>query len=370
MLKKIAGILASLTMAVGLATTPTFTASAAASISVDLPADGVADGATAPIPVTVSGVTFAQLRVDVEASNGTVEINYSSASIEVTPGFGNTDSGSAISGESISFSAARADAVSLLASHLTFTSTETGGVSVRPELTIKISEYGVIVNRGNGHTYVYSGTFADAYKELSWQDAQAHAATTSRLGHVGYLTNITSDAENTFIKNESGIENVWIGATDDPTEVAAINLAKGLPVYTPVSGDSQTNGHMVWGAGSEKGQVISNGLVNAMQAANGSYENWATGEPNNASGSEGCGVTNWQDVNGEWNDLDCSRTEFYMVEYDTSLSQAPVPLTYDSTDALANTGGDMRDYFPAVSAAFALILLGAYSTRKVASLRK
>jgi hypothetical protein len=342
MTKKLFSLVATMLIAVGLAGAPALSANAAASISAVLPSGGVADGATATVPVTVSGVTFASVRVDITAANGTVAVDYSSVgSAVVTPGYDTTDDGSKFAGTDISFSANKADAAVLLASHLTFTSTQTGGTNVKPEISITISEFGVIVNKGTGHTYVYSGTFDADHKELSWAAAQAYAASTTRLGHNGYLVNIGTSDENDFIKTKSGIQNVWIGATDDPTEVASINTSKSLPAYVPVTADSQTDGHMIWGGGSEAGQIISNGLDTAMAAYNGSYQSWSEGEPNNYHAGEGCGVTNWGAMNGLWNDLPCTSAYFYMVEYDTTIDQAPLALTYDSANALANTGGDL-----------------------------
>ena len=365
MTKKLFSLVATMLIAVGLAGAPAISANAAASISAVLPAGGVADGATANIPVTVSGVTFAKVRVEVSSTNGTVTVDYTSVgSAVVTPGYDSTDSGSAFSDTSISFSADKVDAVALLANHLTFTSTQTGGTNVKPEISITISEFGVIVNKGTGHTYVYSGTFDGDHQELSWADAQAYAATTSRHGHNGYLVNIGNVDENDFIKNKSGIQNVWIGATDDPTQVASINTAKGLPTYTPTTADSQTDGHMIWGGGSEAGTVISNGLDSDMTAYNSGYQGWAEGEPNNSSGGEGCGVTNWNDVNGEWNDLPCTDEYFYMVEYDTTLAQAPVELNYDSTETLANTGGDLGGLMTLGAFGLALVAAGSVISRR------
>lgn len=364
MTKKLLSLVATMLIAVGLAGAPALSASASASISAVLPAGGVADGATAAIPVTVSGVTFASVRVDVKSTNGTVAINYSSASsAQVTPGFDSTDDGTSFSGDAISFSSSKADAVALLANHLEFTSTQTGGTKVKPEIVITVSEFGVITNKTTGHTYVYSGTFDADHQELSWADAQAYAATTSRHGHAGYLVNIGTDAENAFVRDESGIENVWIGATDDPTQVASINTAKGLPTYTATTSTSQTDGHMIWGGGSEAGQVISDGLETPVTAS-GSYASWASNEPNNWHGIEGCGVTNWGDMNGLWNDLDCSGTNFYMVEYDTTLAQAPVELNYNSADALAATGGSLENLASLAFLGAALVAGGTFVSRR------
>ena len=356
-MKRISTVLTAILVALVFAGGVSTSASAAARISVALPS--VAGGETANIPVTITGVTYPTVRVVIEATNGTLSLDYSTSSVIVTPGYGDTDSGSQLDGAELSFSAALADVTSLLADHLTFTSTEAAGSTYVPALTIRISEYGVIVDPTSGHTYVYSGILADNVQELSWFDAQAHAATTSRSGNIGYLANINSSAENVFIATKSGIQNVWIGATADPTTVAAINTSLSLPTYVPTTATSQTDGHYLWGAGSEKGQNFSNGLEDSVVTVAGKYSNWAEGEPNNSSGTEGCGVTNWQSTNGFWNDLDCERTEFYMIEYNTSIEDAPVALTYDSTtDELANTGLDSNSSLWVAFAGLTLIMSG------------
>lgn len=364
-MKKIFSAITAIFIAIVFAGGVSTSASAAARISVALPS--VAGGETASIPVSVSGVSYPTVRVVIGATNGTVKLDYTSNSVTVTPGYSDTDSGSELEGTEISFSAGIDEATALLAEYLTFTSTDPVGSSYKPELTIRLSEYGVIVDPTSGHTYVYSGILADAYKELSWFDAQAHAATTSRSGHTGYLTNITSTSENEFIANKSGIENVWIGATADPETVAAVNTALSLPTYVPTTATSQTDGHYIWGAGTEKGENFSNGLNNSVVTVAGKYSNWAEGEPNNAASNEGCGVTNWQSTDGFWNDLDCERTEFYMIEYNTSLEDAPVALTYDSaTDELANTGMDLASSLWVAFAGLGMIFAGLF-VRKVAA---
>lgn len=365
MLKKVLSLLGAVFLAVGLSAVSPIGANAAAQITAALPAGGVADGATVNIPITFTGVTFPTVRVHITATNGTLTADYSSvSSAVVTPGFESTDSGTAFSAAEISFSASKADAATILAHHFSFTSTGTAGTSIKPEFAISVSEFGVSVDPGTGHTYVYSGILDDAYKQLAWDAAEAHAETTSRAGHAGYLTVITTTSENDFIKNKSGVQNVWIGATDDPTQVAAINVAKGLPAYVPTSATSQTDGHMVWAGGTEKGNVISDGLLTPTAPVNG-YQNWSTNEPNNWHGIEGCGVTNWGSTNGLWNDLTCSNTNYYMIEYDTSLSDAPVAVTYDSAnDVLPVTGGDLSQLLQLAAAGLVLVLAGAAMQRK------
>jgi hypothetical protein len=185
-------------------------------------------------------------------------------------------------------------------------------------------------------------------------------------GKSGYLVNITSEAENTFVANKSGADNVWIGATANLTYVNEALTAASKPT---ISGDPQGSGFYYWYGGSEGGTQFSTGLDSARVPVAGLYNAWAEGEPNNWPGTgEACGVTNWQGVKGSWNDLDCTRTEASLVEFDTSPSDFETAvitfdnITGDDVDAvpaeveeeLAATGYDAGILF-----ALALVLLAA-----------
>ncbi|MFM8927869.1 MAG: hypothetical protein ACKOFA_06745, partial [Rhodoluna sp.] len=72
------------------------------------------------------------------------------------------------------------------------------------------------------------------------------------------------------------------------------------------------------------------------------FNGWAPGEPNNWDGTEGCAVTNWDGVPGKWNDLNCTDSNSYIVEFSTTQDQfAAAVVTFD------NITGDDKDAFPA-----------------------
>jgi hypothetical protein len=191
----------------------------------------------------------------------------------------------------------------------------------------------------------------------------ASCQTAESLGstHARYLVAITSDAENQFVATKTDAENVWIGTTSDEATLAALNPAITGHVH---------NCEYYWADGSAAGQPTTSGCVSPA-AVNGSYNAWATGEPNNYGTTEACGVDNWQGSRGSWNDLDCDTDAAagYLVEFDTSASdfegKALVfnDLTGQGVDAvpaaapaLATTGGSL---FPAIELGAIVSIAGA-----------
>ncbi|XP_025098746.1 perlucin-like protein [Pomacea canaliculata] len=90
---------------------------------------------------------------------------------------------------------------------------------------------------------------------LTWVDA---ASLCRALG--GYLTEITSAAENNFVRNLIGRNSAWMGINDILRNGRWVLTSSGRPLP---------------------------------------YANWARGEPNNHGGSETCGQ---MFPNGRWND--------------------------------------------------------------------
>ncbi|AFZ24645.1 Lectin C-type domain protein [Cylindrospermum stagnale PCC 7417] len=109
-----------------------------------------------------------------------------------------------------------------------------------------------ITNPSNGHEYFL--TTAD-----SWTGAQSQAVVAG-----GNLVTINDAAENNWLINTfGGVDRFWIGFTDVAQE-GTFKWINGQPV---------------------------------------TYTNWATGEPNNFSGSENFTIINWT-APGDWNDGD------------------------------------------------------------------
>ena len=135
----------------------------------------------------------------------------------------------------------------------------------------------MVYNPANGHYYERVDT------KLTFDAAQADAATRTYMGFHGYLVSITSKAENDFLINNLGgdlIRNTWIGAFQPP---GSVEPAGG---FQWVSGEA-------W-----------------------NYTRWYTGEPNNANNNENVlSFVGQPYALGFWNDCPDSDLRGYIVEY-------------------------------------------------------
>jgi hypothetical protein len=303
---------------------------AASKVSVDLPNEPVAGGETVSVPMLLTGFTFDKLSVTLVVDEGTLTVTDTDSALTLSPGY--TDLANQIE---ISFNGDAAAVVSVMESGISWTAPGDAATTTALSIRAQVGEYevGTTYDPATGHSYKYVTT------ELSWSDAMAAAKLMTYKGKPGYLTNITSAAENTFVANKSGADNVWIGATADLVNVNAALTAASKPTITV---DPQVTGEYYWAGGSEGGTQFSTGL-GTPAAVGGLYNAWAANEPNNWPGTgEGCGVTNWQGVKGSWNDLDCTRTEASLVEFDTTPGDFETAVvTFD------NITGDDTDAVPA-----------------------
>ncbi|MEY4396862.1 MAG: hypothetical protein RLZZ40_618, partial [Actinomycetota bacterium] len=158
-------------------------------------------------------------------------------------------------------------------------------------------------NTGHYYEYVASGK--------SWTAAKADAASRTLFGLTGYLAHITNRAENDFVASETGASNIWIGATDAAVEGqwrwsgATITGESDFVFGTYSNSNGTTNS-------ATPSSTASGWGVNSWYS--GRYAGWSSGEPNNWGGNEDCAVTNWGS-SGQWNDLDCTGSNAYLVEY-------------------------------------------------------
>ena len=130
---------------------------------------------------------------------------------------------------------------------------------------------------------------------LVWSTARSLASARTFNGLTGYLANLTSTGESTFIQSKLAVDG-WIGASDEAVE-----------------------GVWRWMDGPEAGLQFWQGVANGSTVSGGAgqvttpYANWAFGEPNNAGGEDyayAIGGGNWNDYSGTNNGPTA-----YIVEY-------------------------------------------------------
>jgi len=324
-MKKIASLSALLLAGISLVAGAT-AAQASASIGVDLPNDPVAPSTTVDVPVSLSGVSWSDVSVAITPDSGTVTLDDANSTLTLNPGYS-----SLVDQAALSFHGSVADVTAALATGLHWT-TPSGGFPYTLQLKLVVREFvtGETIDPATGHTYKFVTTPA------IWVDAENAAEALVVDGQHGYLASIGSASENDFIANKTGAADVWIGGTDKLPLVTQILTKAGK---TTPTWDTQTSGDFVWVGGSDAGTNFSHLLSNPV-AVNGKFVSWASGEPNNGGAGEDCAVTNWDGAPGMWNDLDCARSQSYLVEFDTDAtaanSQALVFNNVDGTSVDSN----------------------------------
>ncbi len=162
------------------------------------------------------------------------------------------------------------------------------------------SETGKFYNPNNGHYYEYVSVSSG----ISWTDAKIAAEKSTLYGLQGYLANVSTQAENDYVKSLLGGTG-WFGANDLETE-----------------------GSWVWAGGPEEGLAVP---LNPDV----SWDPWNSGEPNDHGSGEDAGQ--YRD-DGTWNDLPTSyKLNGYVVEYggfknDTALEAAQLIVTVNGVN--------------------------------------
>ncbi|MFD0712080.1 cadherin-like beta sandwich domain-containing protein [Paenibacillus sp. GCM10027626] len=175
----------------------------------------------------------------------------------------------------------------------------------------------------NGHFYEYIKTST----KISWDNAKVAAENLNYFGRQGYLVTITSEEENTFVKEKTqGLG--WIGAQDIERK----------------NGEPQNTGDWRWVTGPEgledngKGLKFYQGYQGAGAGPfNKRYNNWQSGEPNNYDGVEyvahifGPGTTA-----GLWNDFSPTNASVfgYVVEYGGMPGDKNIKISAEKTVAV------------------------------------
>lgn len=260
-------------------------------------------------PNVATAITGFQI-VGPAASTTPVKLFTTSGTLAMTTTTGLTFTGSP-TGSVVYFSGTVAN-INAALSTLTYTRASTG----TDTLEVSLVNSGEVFYTGNNHLYEFvAGSF-------TWSAAQTAAAARTSYGATGYLATITSAPENAFISARMTGDG-WIGANDTAVE-----------------------GTWKWITGPEANTTFWQG-TGSGSTVGGNYANWNSGEPNQ-SGDEDCAETYVS--SGQWNDLPCSATLGYVVEYgapgnlptvvaaNVSIVTADVPAVTSLSPANSATG--------------------------------
>lgn len=161
---------------------------------------------------------------------------------------------------------------------VTYNSTEDNPSKSERDIAFSLTEDtdSVLYNPETGRYYEHVEN-----ESTTWEDARENASDQSHFGMTGYLTTITSEAENDFLREEFEAGG-WIGASDAADE-SVWRWVTG-PEGLADGGDGQhffdqTAGHVA-GFGPYEG--AKKGNVGGGEAVDGAYTNWdPRHEPNN-----------------------------------------------------------------------------------------
>lgn len=158
----------------------------------------------------------------------------------------------------------------------------------------------------DGKEHIYELIDVGESNSISWTAAYSAARASTYDTLRGYLVTITNATENSFLFSKI-TNNTWIGATDQFAE-----------------------GTWIWGDGPESNLNFWNGLSGGS-AVPSTYNNWASGEPNNSGGEDYAHFLS----NGQWNDYPNSLSvRYYIIEYG-GFSTSPISLG-NSDNAFVN----------------------------------
>ena len=167
------------------------------------------------------------------------------------------------------------------------------------------------------NVYTQNGVTSYYYVESTlktWANARSSALASNFRGLDGYLANITSAGENTFIVQKTGAD-AWIGGSDDPT----------------YAGTGNPEGYYEWVDGPESGVRFLSGNAggsttssSAGVTVSGIYSNFNTGEPNDDGNEDYVQLYSSGGTAGKWNDLGSAHTLGYVIEYGGTAGAASI----------------------------------------------
>jgi hypothetical protein len=188
----------------------------------------------------------------------------------------------------------------------------TGSVTGNVQLSVAatVNPVGYFYNGVNGHFYRPISTVA------TYSNAKLLSSQQTFKGQTGYLVTITSQSEQDFIVANVPQNNIWFALSDVAQE-----------------------GYWRIDAGPENGTLIK--TANGQTTGNivGEYNNWCSGEPNNA-GDEDYAVTKWGG-GGCWNDLPNNRSNPYIIEFGTWANPDDATFTEFYTNSVTHSNGEV-----------------------------
>jgi outer membrane protein OmpA-like peptidoglycan-associated protein len=283
-----------------------FVSPASAAVSISIGTTNYGAGVASNVGVVLSGfnqdqdyqvtVKFVNTATNIDTSNGVLALT-DTATLTLIEGysFSNTATKLGFTGSYSRIAAAL--------STLTWNpSTASGDISMRIGIATKPgSNEFYDANSSRYYRYVSSA--------LAWENARTAAESATAFGMRGYLAEINTEAENNFIANETTAPNIWVGATED--SATALSFAGS-------SFDGTTAGQRwIWEGATQTPLPTGSGASagNTGNSVSGVFSRWATNEPNNdRKPGRDCGVTNWGS-RGFWNDLACTTTNGYLIEF-------------------------------------------------------
>jgi len=287
----------------------------AAGESISITATTYSPGNAGNVGISLSGFDQTQsYQATVKFVNTSTNADVTNGTLTATQGATSLISGyTSYAASKLGFKGTYAAIVAALSSITWSPSAASGNISIRIGIS---SAPGTdeFYDANSGHYYKYVSQSSD------WDSARIDADNSILFGLRGYLAEINSAAENTFISDETSANDIWIGATEDPQTASA---------YTGLSYDGTYGQRWIWdGAISGTPPVGTGGIAQSNLAL---FSSWAPGEPNNDShGGDGfdaddnyysynpaqdCAVTNWSGLRGYWNDLPCYYSNGYLIEF-------------------------------------------------------
>lgn len=337
-------------------------ASAAATITGIVPT-GVASATSAGVPIELSGVEWEDVLVTISVDSGGLGVDLQGDTAE-SAGYDLSDTAATVQSFYGAF-----DAVNeVLGSGLTWYAPSTPGThDMHFTITVQQHTTGLTFNPDNGHYYLVPHEANGDITEMSGSEAFAAAEGGEFVyaGMTGYVVEIGDADENEFVAEYSGGQNVWIGGS---SESVLLNEYVG----TSFADNVASRGKWYW---VHSDTQFAEGLGNSIVAINSAYMSFAATEPNDSLNNERCLVTNWNNVPGLWNDLDCGVrwSNSMVIEFDDEAAAASV-LTLTDLDIeksvpaasgnLAATGFDLSTPLALAFAALTVGLIAVQRTRK------